>query len=82
MIATHAQIAVPLVDDAQTLDELGLDPLDLILIVVQLGTMEELQGDFPFAELDRALTVGDLVRLVDAWRARASVPSLVEGRTA
>jgi len=80
LVAAHADIGARLVDDEQTLERLGLDPLDLILIVVQVASLEESTREFPLDALDSARTVGDLVALVDAWRARAVEVRSVEGR--
>ncbi|MDP9002019.1 MAG: phosphopantetheine-binding protein [Myxococcota bacterium] len=80
LVAARARISDQLVDDAHTFDELGVDPLGLLIIVVQLGTLGELQEVFPIGALERARTVGELVDLVDARPARATAASLVEGR--
>lgn len=45
--------------------DLGLEPADVILVLLQL---EELAGlQLPAAELDALRTVGDLVALVGRW---------------
>jgi acyl carrier protein len=52
---------------AQRLDEdLGLDPLDVILIVIRL---EEQAGvEFPVGSLDRVRTVRDLADAIRMWQ--------------
>jgi acyl carrier protein len=67
LLALQLQTSDEAIDDAQSLDDLGLDPLDLVLFVLRL---EELAGgdeEFPLLGLDRAETVGDVVALVDVW---------------
>ncbi|MBL8608165.1 MAG: hypothetical protein JNL38_12645 [Myxococcales bacterium] len=45
--------------------DLGLDPLDLVLVVLRL---EEIAGaDLPLVELDGLRTVADLERVVRSW---------------
>jgi acyl carrier protein len=45
--------------------ELGLDPLDLVLVALRLEEIEE--GEFPVAQLESVATVADLVGIVRAW---------------
>jgi acyl carrier protein len=48
--------------------DLGMDPLDLVLVALDL---EEIEGDeFPVADLESVRTVADLERLVRIWLAR------------
>ena len=45
--------------------DLGLDPLDLVLVVLRL---EEIEGaEFPVADLETVTTVADLVSVVREW---------------
>ena len=74
LVARHAAIAAVLVEDEQSFDELWLDPLDVILIVVQLESMDELRREVPIDALEHVQTVGALVELVDAWRKHKDVP--------
>jgi acyl carrier protein len=86
-VIVHALLAAQLrVDEASIvdpirLDDLGLDPLDLVLVVVELEELDRGAGDFPVAALEHAKTVGDLVTLVELWwqrgraATRAEVPS-------
>src|SRR5262249_51824543 len=46
--------------------DLGLDPLDLVLIALDLE--ETYRAEFPIAELELVRTVGDLSTLARAWR--------------
>jgi acyl carrier protein len=66
LLASHLQIDAEWIVDADRFVELGLDPLDLVLIVLRI---EDLcgGGDFPLTELAHATTVGDFVALVDRW---------------
>lgn len=66
------------IEDAQSLDELGLDPLDLVLFVLRLEELAGGNDEFPLLGLDRAETVGDLVALVDVW-CNATQPSWGHG---
>jgi hypothetical protein len=56
-----------------------LDPLDLVLVVLRLESLDRGKGDFPVAALDRATTVGDLVALVDRWLQGDTVPRAIAG---
>jgi acyl carrier protein len=57
---------------SQRLDEdLGLDPLDVILIVIRL---EEQAGvEFPVGSLDQVRTVGDLADAIREWQPELGV---------
>jgi acyl carrier protein len=76
-LATHLGIEEALIEDPARLDDLGLDPLDLVLVVVRLENLDRGAGDFPVAALEHAKTVGDLVTLVELWwqRERAPMPA-------
>ena len=45
--------------------DLGLDPLDLVLVVLRLEEIED--AEFPVADLETVITVADLVGVVRAW---------------
>ncbi|MBX3228531.1 MAG: hypothetical protein KIT84_07755 [Labilithrix sp.] len=65
-LALHLQIDPDEVHEAQRLDEdLGLDPLDLVLVVLRLEEIGE--GEFPVGDLEGIATVRDLARVVHAW---------------
>jgi acyl carrier protein len=49
--------------------DLGLDPLDLVLVVLRLEELGDIE--FPVADLEDLLTVGDLVELVRDWSREA-----------
>jgi hypothetical protein len=55
------------IEDANLLDELGLDALDLVLVAIKLEELEPERGSFPLAALQFAKSVGDLVLIVDFW---------------
>ncbi len=65
-LALHLDIDPEMISDAQELDrDLGLDPLDLVLIVLRLEELNEIE--FPVADLEGIATVGDLAEVVRAW---------------
>lgn len=65
-LATHLCTPLDALVDAHRLeDDLGLDPLDLVLIMLDLE--QRLGAEFPIARLENARTVGDIVRLVGQW---------------
>lgn len=80
MIAPHAQLARVPVDDARTVEELGLEPLDLIVIVLQLEALGELRCEPALERLGDVRTVGAFVALVDAWRTRSTIAAAHECR--
>jgi acyl carrier protein len=45
--------------------DLGLDPLDLVLVVLRLEEIEE--AEFPVADLETVTTVAELVDVVREW---------------
>jgi acyl carrier protein len=67
LLASHLQIDAEWILDADRFVELGLDPLDLVLVVLRIEDLCGEEGDFPLAELAHATTVGDFVALVDRW---------------
>ncbi|MDF2692743.1 MAG: hypothetical protein K0S65_1126 [Labilithrix sp.] len=65
-LAFHLGIDPDQIEAAQRLEEdLGLDPLDLVLIVLRLEELGEVE--FPVADLEGLQTVSDLVEVVAAW---------------
>ena len=65
-LAFHLNIDPEEIHTDQRLDEeLGLDPLDLVLVVLRLEELGNIE--FPVADLEGLLTVGDLVGLVGEW---------------
>jgi len=74
LIALQLETKDEAIEDAQSLDELGLDPLDLVLFVLRLEELAGGNDEFPLLGLDRAQTVGDLVALVDVW-CNATLPT-------
>jgi hypothetical protein len=53
--------------DTDRFDELGLGPLAVVLIVLQLDGLDPGSGEFPVLALAQATTVGDLVDVVETW---------------
>jgi hypothetical protein len=79
LLATHLDVDECSVNDADHLGELGLHPLDLVLLVLRLEDLAGGERDFPLCALDRARTVGDLVLLVDLWMQRPEARTLDAG---
>jgi hypothetical protein len=67
MIASYLHLDAALVSDKNPIDALGLEPLDLILLVLRLEDKNPLAGEFPIGALSHAKTIGDLVALVHSW---------------
>jgi acyl carrier protein len=67
LLAMQLQTSDEAIDDEQSLGDLGLDPLDLVLFVLRLEEFTGADDEFPLLGLDHAETVGDLVALVDVW---------------
>ncbi len=66
-IARHLGSKCKEVHASQRLDEdLGLDPLDVILIVIRLE--DEAGIEFPVGSLDRVRTVRDLAEAIREWQ--------------
>jgi len=69
-LALHLGIAPGDVHPFMSLEEdLGLDPLDLVLVVLRLEELGE--AEFPVAELEGIRTVNDLANVVRAWNRAA-----------
>ena len=65
-IAHHVGLDPAQVEPALSLtNDLGLDPLDLVLIALRLEDIEQI--DFPIEQLGTVHTVGELTRLFQAW---------------
>jgi acyl carrier protein len=65
-LAQHLGADVDEIDADHLLDEeLGLDPLDLVLIALRLEELGEVE--FPVAELETITTVGELTEMVRGW---------------
>jgi acyl carrier protein len=62
-----------------SLDELGLDTLDLVLLATKLEELEPGNGAFPLETLAHARTMGDLVELVDVWSQSDTNPGSIDG---
>jgi acyl carrier protein len=67
LLAAHLHVDHASITDLAALDDLGMDPLDLVLVVVRLEDLDRGAGDFPVAALEHTRTVGDLVTLVEHW---------------
>jgi acyl carrier protein len=75
-LATYLRIDPERIDEGKHLyDDLGLDALDLVIVTLALERLHPDDGEFPFAELERPSTVGELIAVYDAFWGR---PSLIE----
>lgn len=79
-LALHLDLAPDAIAQEDRLaEDLGLDPLDLVLVVLRLE--EVVQAEFPVADLEHATTVFDLVEIVRSWRTPADEePALAPAR--
>jgi acyl carrier protein len=77
-LALHLEIVPDAIVETDSLtDDLGLDPLDLVLVVLRLEELAE--AEFPVADLEHAHVVGDLVSIVRAWATDSQRPSTTHG---
>jgi hypothetical protein len=81
LLASHLAVDDSAIRGADHLVDLGIYPLDLVLVVLRLEDLGGGERDVPLCSLDRAGTVDDLVVLVDLWlqHPTASIVA-VEGR--
>jgi len=79
LLATRLRIDAESIDDADDLDELGLDALDKVFVVLRIEDLCGGESDFPIAEVAHAKTVGDFVALVDLWLQEDTTPYRVAG---
>jgi acyl carrier protein len=67
-LALHLEVDPSEIDEAMHLErDLGLDPLDLVLVVLRLEEIGE--GEFPVGDLEDVFTVKDLADVVRTWNA-------------
>jgi len=65
-LALHLEVDPSEIREEQRLEEdLGLDPLDLVLVVLRLEELGE--GEFPVGDLEGITTVHDLASVVRIW---------------
>jgi acyl carrier protein len=76
LLASRLHIDDASISDTDRFDDLGLTPLDLVLVVLRLDRLDRGDGEFPLYALDHATTVGDLVDLVELWLQRDTMPSI------
>ncbi len=67
LLASRLQVDAASIQDTDRFDDLGLGPLDLVLVVLRLDRLDRGDGEFPLYALEHATTVGDLVDLVELW---------------
>jgi acyl carrier protein len=77
LLASRLRVDEAAIRDADRFDDLGLGPLDLVLVVLRLDRLDRGDGEFPLYALEHATTVGDLVDLVELWLQRDTMPSSV-----
>jgi acyl carrier protein len=77
LVASRLHLDAASIDDADHFDDLGLSPLDLVLIVLRLERLDRGDGEFPMFALEHATTVGDLVDVVELWLQADTVRSPV-----
>jgi acyl carrier protein len=77
LLASRLRIDEASIRDTDRFDDLGLDPLDLLFVVLRLDRFDRGDGEFPLYALEHAATVGDLVDLVELWLQRDTMPSSV-----
>ena len=77
LLASRLNVDEASIKDTDRFDDLGLNPLDLVLVVLRLDRLDRGYGEFPLYALDSATTVGDLVDLVELWLQRDTIPSSV-----
>jgi acyl carrier protein len=75
VIASHLRDDEAPIDDARSFDELGLNALDVVLVLRRIEDATGVDGEFFIDALDHTRTVGDLVELVDRWWHQEAVPS-------
>jgi acyl carrier protein len=65
-LALHLEVDPAEIHAGQHLeDDLGLDPLDLVLVVLRLEELGD--GEFPVGDLESVFTVDDLAKVVRVW---------------
>jgi acyl carrier protein len=65
-LALHLSVDPDRIEPDHRLEaDLGLEPLDLVLVVLRLEEIEE--AEFPVADLESVTTVADLVAVVRGW---------------
>ena len=74
LLASRLHIDEASIRDTDLLDELGVTPLDLLLVVLWLDRLDHVDSEFPLEALEHASTVGDLVDLVDPWLQKEARP--------
>ncbi len=72
-LALHLDMDVAgITADSELENDLGMDPLDLVLVVLRLEEIEE--SEFPIAELEGVTTVGELTGMIRSWMRPRSAP--------
>ena len=76
-LSRHLGLRAETFEAAMRLEEdLGLDPLDLVLVALRLE--EEEQSEFPLGGLESIRTVADFTELVEEWLADSAPPCAPE----
>jgi acyl carrier protein len=82
LLASRLHVDPASIDDTDRLDDLGLGPIDLVLVVLQLVRLGRRESEFPLSALEHATTVGDFVDLVELWLQSDTMPSAVADEVA
>jgi acyl carrier protein len=77
LLASRLHVDEASIRDTDRFDDLGVTPLDLVLVVLRLDRLDRGDGEFPLYALDHATTVADLVDLVGLWLQRDTMGSPV-----
>ena len=73
-LAHYLRVPIEAIADDQRLHtDLGLDPLDLVTIVLRLEDLEPWHGEFPVTRLEDVVTVSDLALLHESWCDRDTI---------
>jgi acyl carrier protein len=77
LLASRLRIDKASIRDTDRFEDLGLTPLDIVLVVLRLDQLDRGDGEFPLLALENATTVGDLVEVVELWLQADTVRSPV-----
>jgi hypothetical protein len=67
LLASRLHLDEASLAETDRLEDLGLTPLDVALVVLRLHPRSPGYADFPVYELRAATTVGHLAQLVELW---------------
>jgi hypothetical protein len=70
LLAARLHLDEAVLTETDRLDDLGLTPLDVALVVLRLHPRKPGYANFPIYALSSATTVGHLAQLVELWLQR------------